>query len=33
MRVCGLSVESTVDSEDNKEKTREVADMRIYHIG
>ena len=31
---CSLVVEVTVDSKDNEaEKTREVADIRIYHFG
>ena len=31
---CGLVVDGTVDGKDNKEeKTREVADMRMYHFG
>ena len=31
---CGLVVNGNVESKDNKaEKTREVADMRIYHFG
>ena len=30
---CGLVVEVTVDSKDNEaEKTREVADIMIYHF-
>ena len=31
---CGLVVNGAVESKDNKaEKTREVADIRIYHFG
>ena len=30
---CGLVVDGTVESKDNEaEKTREIADMRIYHF-
>ena len=30
---CGLVVDGTVDGKDNKEeKTREVLDIRMYHI-
>ena len=31
---CGLVVDGTVDGKDNKEeKTREVADIKMYHCG
>ena len=33
LSTCGLVVDGTVVSKDNREeKTREVADIRIYHI-
>ena len=34
LSTCGLVVDGTLVGKDNKEKkTREFADIRIYHIG